>query len=101
MMAEFRLQTVAVGICWVLLAGCWLLGRLPPWLTGTLSAGLAVAAIGLSAWQFFVVKPAIDTVYRVPLAIGWGFFLCMGGLAILAAGSISFVLRTQAQSRAS
>jgi len=101
MMVEFRLQMIAVGICWALLAVYWLLGRLPPWLTGTLSAGLAVAAIGLSAWQFFVVKPAIDSVYRVPPAIGWGFPLCMGGLAFLTAGSVSFVLRAQARSRSS
>ncbi len=101
MMTEFRLQTIAVGICWILLAGYWLLGRLPPWLAGTLSAGLAFTAMGLSAWQFFAVKPAIDTVYRIPPAIGWGFFLCMGGLTILAATSVLFVLRAVARSRAS
>jgi hypothetical protein len=105
MTAEFRLQTIAVGICWLLLASFWLLGHLPSWLTGSLSAGLAITAIGLTAWQFLVVKAAIDNVYRtppaVPPAVGWGFPLCMGGLALLAAGSVVLILRTRMQSRAS
>ena len=92
--AEFRLQTLALGICWMLLATCWLLGRLPAWLTGSLSAALTMATIGLSAWQFFVVTPAIDSVYRNPPTVGWGFFLCLGGLAILAIGSVMLVVRT-------
>ena len=98
--AEFRLQTIAVGVCWVLLAGFWLWGRLPPWLTGSLSAGLALTAMGLSTWQFLAVKTAIDSVYGTAPAIGWGFPLCMGGLTILVAGSVTLVLRTRVRSRA-
>jgi hypothetical protein len=94
-LAEFRLQTLALAVCWLTLAGFWLLGRLPSWLTGSASAGLAIAAVGLSAWQFFAVKTAIDQVYRVAPPIGWGFPLCMGGLAILAAASVGLVLRTR------
>jgi hypothetical protein len=101
MMAEFRLQTIALGICWLLLVSFWLWGRLPAWLSGSLSAGLAVAAFGLSGWQLAVVKPATDSVYGMAPAIGWGFPLCMGGLAALATGSILFVLRTRMRSRAS
>ena len=101
MTAEFRLQTIALGLCWLLLAGFWLWGRLPAWLTGSLSAGLAIAAIGLSGWQFLVVKTAIDSVYGVPPAIGWSFLLCMGGLAVLATGSVLFILRTRMQRRTS
>jgi hypothetical protein len=94
-MAEFRLQTLALGICWVMLAGFWLLGHLPSWLTGSVSASLAIAATGLSAWQFFAIKVAIDEVYGAAPSIGWGFPICMGGLVILAAGSIALVLRSQ------
>lgn len=101
MMAEFRVQAIALGICWLLLASFWLWGRLPAWLTGSLSAGLAIAAIGLSAWQFSVVKPAIDSVYGVPPTIGWGFAVCMGGLAALATGSVLCVLGTRLRRRAS
>jgi hypothetical protein len=97
LMAEFRLQTIALGISWFLLAGFWLWGRLPSWLTGSLSTGLAIAATGLSAWQFLVVKGAIDKVYGVAPPIGWGFPLCLLGLATLASGGALFVLRTQMQ----
>jgi hypothetical protein len=101
LVAEFRLQTIALGISWFLLAGFWLWGRLPSWLTGSLSTGLAIAAIGLSAWQFLVVKAAIDKVYGVAPPIGWGFPSCLVGLAALATGSVLFVLRTQMQKRGS
>ena len=101
MMAEFRLQTISLGISWLLLAGFWLWGRLPSWLTGSLSAGVAIAAIGLSAWQFSVVKADIDKVYGVAPPIGWGFPVCLLGLAALATGSALFVLRTQMQRRGS
>jgi hypothetical protein len=101
MTAEFRLQTITLGLCWLLLAGFWIWGRLPAWLTGSLSAGMAIAAIGLSGWQFYIVKAAIDSVYGVPPAIGWGFVLCMAGLAALATGSVLFVLRTRMRRRAS
>jgi len=99
MTAEFRLQAVALGFCWLLLAGFWLLGRLPSWLSGSLSAVLSLAAVGLSIWQFFAIKPAVDTVYREPPAIGWGFVVCMVGLVIMTAGSILLVERTRTRSR--
>jgi hypothetical protein len=97
--AEFRLQTIALGICWLLLAGFWLLGRLPPWLTGSVSAVLSVATIGLSAWQLWVVKPEIDAVYGGPPPVGWGFYLCMIGLAVLTAGCAILLLRTRMHGR--
>lgn len=96
---EFRLQAIALGVCWLLLAGFWLLGRLPSWLTGSLSAALSLAALVLAAWQYSIVKPAIDAVYRCPPAIGWGFFLCMAGLAILTIASGLFVWRTRLRGR--
>jgi hypothetical protein len=99
MSAEFRLQTVAVGICWLLLGGFWLLGRLPPWLSGSVSAVLSLAATGFSAWQFWVVKPEIDAVYGRPPSVGWGFYLCMTGLAVLTAACVILVLRTRTQGR--
>ncbi len=99
MTAEFRLQMVALGISWLLLAGFWLWGRLPRWLTGSLSAALSLAAMGLSAWQFAIVKPAIDKVYGSPQPVGWGFYLCMVGLAIMAAGSVMLVMQPRATTR--
>ena len=96
--AEFRLQTLALAACWLLLAGFWLLGRLPPRLAGVLSAALALAATILPAWQFLTIKPAIDAVYGTPPAAGWGFFVCLAGLVAVAAAGIVLVLRGQARS---
>ncbi len=95
MTAEFRLQTIALAASWLALAGAWLLGELPPWAAGLLSAGLSLAAAGLSAWQFLLAKPAIDGVYRIPPPVGWGFYLCMFGLALMATGDVILVLRTR------
>lgn len=81
---EFRLQVLALGLCWLLLAGSWLLGRLPTWLSGPLTVALALAAGALPAWQMLLVKPHIDAVYGTAPALGWGFFLCLAGLAIMA-----------------
>jgi hypothetical protein len=83
MSTEFRLQTVTMGVLWLLLAGTWLWGRLVLRLTGLLSAAMALVAAVLSAWQFSLVKPAIDVVYSMPPGIGWGFFVCLIGLAAM------------------
>lgn len=95
--AEFRLQTIALGCCWLLLAASWALGRLPSWLVGSLSAGLSLGALILPSWQLFVARPAISELYRVPPGIGWGFFLCLAGLAVTAAASTGIVLGTGAR----
>lgn len=97
LMAEFRLQTIALGLCWLLLAASWLLGRLPSWLVGPLSAGISLGALILSSWQLLLAKPAIDELYRIPPAIGWGVFLCPVGLALMAAASAVVMLGTRAR----
>jgi hypothetical protein len=97
--AEFLAQTIALGVCWLALASFWLWGSLPVWLTGSLSASLALAALALSVWQFILAKPAIHEVYGTPASFGWGFFLCQAGLAIIAVGSVRLVRQGQASSR--
>jgi hypothetical protein len=96
--AEFRLQTIALGACWLLLAGFWLLGQVPPWLAGTLAGALALAAGILSAWQFLLVKPAVDAVYHTPPAVGWGFVVCLAGLAVTVVACVTFVVRARPRS---
>lgn len=81
--AEFRLQALALGLCWLLLAASWLLGRLPTWFSGPLTAVLALAAGLFPIWQLLLVKPAIDAVYGTAPSLGWGFFLCLAGLVIM------------------
>lgn len=93
--AEFRLQTIALGVCWLLLAASWLLGRLPSWLVASLSAGLSLGALILSSWQLLVARPAINDLYRISPGIGWGAFLCLAGLALIATASTVIVLRTR------
>ena len=100
MSAEFRLQTMALGLSWILLAGFWLLGRLPLWLASMLSAATSLAALVLPSWQFLMVKPAIDLVYRTVPAIGWGFLVCTTGLAVMTVASGVLVLRSRRRSGA-
>ncbi len=97
--AEFRLQTMALCICWLLLASFWLLGRLPLSLAALVSAVLSAAAMGLSAWQFFLARLDISSVYGFQVSIGWGFPLCMAGLAVVAAGGVMLVAQTRIRGR--
>jgi hypothetical protein len=92
LMPEFRLQAAALAGCWLLLAFSWLMGRLPAWIGGGLSATLALAAASLPSWQFELAKPAIDAVYRRPPAVGWGFFVGLAGLVFLIAAGAGLVL---------
>jgi hypothetical protein len=93
--SEFRAQTLALGVCWLLLACFWLYRRLPAWLLGSLSAILCLLAIFLPGWQFVTAKPAIDEVYGMPPSPGWGIALCFTGLAIVAFGSTVLALSTR------
>ena len=89
---EFRPQPIAMGLCWLASAGFLLWGRLPLWLSGLLSFGLAGFAGALSVWQLLIVKPAIDAAYGAPSAVGWGCATCLVGLATIAAISVVFAL---------
>lgn len=96
---EFRLQTAALGVCWLLLAGSWMLASLPPWLSGLLSATLSVAAVALPLWQYLALKPSINEVYGQPPAVGWGLPICLVGLSITTGASLVFARRTATGSR--
>ncbi|MGQ9598371.1 MAG: hypothetical protein ACUVWZ_03035 [Anaerolineae bacterium] len=86
--AEFRLQTISLLASWLLLAGSWLWGRRPTLFAVLLSATISLAAGGLSTWQFWQVKPAVDLIYGLPPSVGWGFFLCTVGLLVTGFGSL-------------
>ena len=100
MTAEFRAQTIALGISWLLVASFWLLRRLPSWLLGSLSAALSLIALVLPVWQFLTAKPAIDEVYGVPPGAGWGLFLCLTGLAVTVVASAILALATRSRTEA-
>ncbi len=81
---EFRVQIWALVASWALLAGFLIWSRAPSWLTGSLAATLALMAAGLTGWQFMVAKPAVLAVYQTATSVGWGFFLCLVGLTLVA-----------------
>jgi hypothetical protein len=95
MTPEFYPQTIALGVCWLLLAVFWFLGSLPAWLGGSLSAMISLTATVLPAWQFFAVKPSINRVYGTAPTVGWGLWVCMVGLVIMVAAGVMLVLRTR------
>jgi hypothetical protein len=84
---EFRLQAIALVICWLLIAGFWLIARLPLWLSGSLAAALVFLSSVLSACQMRLVQPAINSIYGTPPALGWGFYVSLAGLLVAAAAS--------------
>ncbi len=99
MTAEFRAQTTALVICWLLLAGSWLLRHLPAWLSSIVSVALCLVALLLTTWQLLLAKPAIDEVYGSIPAGGWGLWLCLAGLAIACVASVYLALTVRRQSR--
>jgi hypothetical protein len=83
MTPEFRLQAVTMVVLWLLLAGTWLWGRLSLRVLGILTGSVALGAAILSPWQLMLTKPAIDEVYSSTTSIGWGLYVCIGGLGVM------------------
>jgi hypothetical protein len=90
---EFRLQTLAIAFCLILVPGAMLLRSVPdrPILVviGLLSLTAAIAP----AWGYVQVHPAIEALYRQPLALGWGFWVGTGGFLAAAFISIAEAIR--------
>jgi hypothetical protein len=97
--SEFRAQTVALVGCWLLLLAHGWLGRLPPRWVGAGAAVTSLAAGASAAWQYLRVRPAIGAVYSASGAlqpVGWGWFVCLGGLALIAGSGLVLSLRGEA-----
>ncbi len=97
--AEFRAQTLVLGVSWLLLASFSFLGHLPSRLAGSLSGGVSLIAISLVLWEFLMAKPSIDKVYAEPPGLGWGLCVCLMGLGVTAAaagGLLGLWARSQA-----
>lgn len=90
--AEYTFQLVAIACLWALLAGFWVWGRVPTWLTGSGAAALALGAAALAAWQYAILRPAVSDVYHAPIPVGWGLPVCLAGLVTLASASLASAL---------
>jgi len=81
---EFRKQTAAILVCLALVAFSPLLRRLPWRAVALIVLLLSLATAILPVWQFFSVRPAINTVYGRPVTVGWGIWLMAAGFALTA-----------------
>jgi hypothetical protein len=99
MAAEFRLQVIALGLCWLLLASTWLLVRLPSRLSASVAALLASIAAVSPTWQIVIARPAITEVYGRPPDVGWGLYVCLAGLVIMVVMSTGLAIQPPSNTR--
>lgn len=93
MQPEFRLQTGAILFCLVLVPGTLILRFIPDRLVLIIVALLSVAAGILPAWGFLLVHPAIESLYRRLLPLGWGFWLNTAGFLVCAIVCVAEAIR--------
>jgi hypothetical protein len=91
--AEFRLQSLAIVFCLLLVPGATLLRGVPDRPLLIVIAVLSLAAAIAPAWGFVQVHAAIEALYRDPLALGWGFWAGAGGFLAAAFISIAEAIR--------
>jgi hypothetical protein len=92
--AEFRLQSGALVLCLAVMALSPFLGLLPSGLVTALVLGLAGLAIWFPVRDFLGVLPDIVVLYNTPLQPGWGLYLMIAGVSVLALGAL-WVWRTE------
>ena len=86
--AEFRLQTVMVGLALGLTLISPLLGGIPLRILGWLFVAAGLAALVLPYWQFSLVQAQIQEAYHEPVSLGWGWWLTALGMVVSMAGAI-------------
>ena len=90
---EFRLQTLAIVFCLMLVPGTMLLRGVPDRPILVVIALLSLTAAIAPAWGYVQVHAAIEALYRQPLALGWGFWAGAGGFLAAAFISIAEAIR--------
>ena len=90
---EFRLQTMCITLCLAALAFSPFLGLLPALAAYAPILLLSLAGIWLPVSGLLIVLPDIQSLYRTPLAPGWGIYLMVIGLAGLAVSSVLGIRR--------
>jgi hypothetical protein len=81
---EFHQQTAAILLCLAAVAFGPFLALLPRLITGLIVLLLSIAAAAVPVTQFLRVLPEIGTLYNHLLVAGWGVYLMIAGLAMLA-----------------
>ena len=81
---EFQQQLAAILLCLAAVAFGPFLALLPRLVTGVIVILLSTAAAVVPVMQFFRVLPEIATLYNHNLVPGWGMYLMLIGLAMLA-----------------
>jgi hypothetical protein len=94
---EFRLQTLAIAGCLLLVAVIPLLRRIPDRVVLGLLAMLALAAAALPAWGFMRVLSPIEALYAHPIRPGWGFWVSLLGFGAAAVVATAEMLRNGRQ----
>ena len=72
--AEFRLQAGAIAFCLILVPGAVLLRGMPDRPILVVIGLVSLTAAITPAWGYIQVHAAIETLYRQPLALGWGLW---------------------------
>lgn len=90
LLPEFRLQVIAIALCWALLPGLALTHRLPDRAILAILAILSAIAGVLPAWGFWQVRPAILDLYRAAWPWGWGAWATV--LGYLGASVIALIV---------
>ena len=90
---EFRVQVIAILVCWLLVPGVLLTRYLPARLILALIALLDLAAALVPTWGFLQVHPGIEALYRQTLPLGWGFWVNAGSFLVGAVYACAEMLR--------
>lgn len=83
--AEFRLQSLLIGVCVAAVLFSPFLALLPAWLVAAVVIASAAAAAWLSVSGFLAVLPGIEALYNHAITPAWGMWAMVAGLIVLIA----------------
>jgi hypothetical protein len=96
---EFRLQTLGIGFCLILIPAIPVLRYLPDRVVlGVIALLALIAAVG-PAWAFLQVRFPISQLYRHPLPLGWGFWITLSGFLALSLFATADILRPRGSAK--
>lgn len=81
--AEFRLQSMAIGVCLVIILFSPFMALLSRWISSGIVVTLSLVAIWFPVRDFLRVLPSIRELYHNPVEFGWGIYVMVLGLIIL------------------